>query len=342
LSFDTTFLADCSDVESHNVALRSFIRKLLPFGAGRNLSIEIVVLKTMLSTSRSDSFLHAIQAKVNSVDLIQQQQGLAICLKVLDHSAIVYQQIIRDWLRPFLPSQSILLDLPGVNGMRCSLQLSAAYQTMPFALGSQDFNRLHADLNELRRLHVRKALAIASVDSSLMFGVPIVVHAALQHDFQATNQMRNFVETLFLHLQQSQLAILVECSLVEHVSSENNETRLFGGQRNSTFILMPQHASLGAPRSALIFRYARVVHLVEVEPMSGSTVLPADSKLDDASGTTLLAYFQEAIDKLQASDNPLDERLLEGTTVSGLSDASTTSAAHSGVGNENWVRNNRF
>jgi hypothetical protein len=322
----------------------------------RRLTVEIIVLKTMdyaatgvpkmtVDASNVDSFLLAVQIEVGSMDLNRLQPSRIVSLRVLDHCVLVYQKLVRDWLRPLLPTRSLLLDLPTVRGMQCSLQLTSAYQTMPFAVDSADFERLLADLKEIQRLHVLKPLAIGSVDSSLMYGVPIIVQAALQDNFQATNQMQKLVQGLLLYLQQRQLAILLECTLSEQDSTAGNEMGLFGGCANNTFIFFPQQVTVGAPQSAIMFRYARADQLVESDSFSDLTAFSADQKPDDAPCSLYDAYFQEALDTLQGFDNPLDERLLRATAAPAASDQGTVSDARGVVDetyDDKWVEDYRF
>jgi hypothetical protein len=352
LTFDTTFLTDSADIESHRRALRNFSRDILPLTEDRRLTLEIVVMKTMASAatgvstipvdaSALDSFFSAVKTEVDFADLNRRQHSPIVSINVLDHCVLVYQKLVRDWLRPSLPTRSILLELPSVNGMECSLQLTAGYQTLPFAMDSADFERLLVDLKDLHRLHLLNPLAMGSVDSSLMFGVPIMVETALQDDFHATRQMQNLFQGLLVYLQQRQLAMLLECTLVEQEDSPvKNEMRLFGGRANNTFILFPQQVSVSVPQTAIMFRYARADQLVQRETFFDSTPPSAACKLDDSSGKLFEAYFQEVLETLQASDNPLDERLVRATAGSTGRHQGTLSVARGVIDEtvgDNWV-----
>lgn len=356
LTFDSTLLVDLDDVDSHRSTIQTCCRQLLPLWSDNRVCVEVILLKTtspvsegdpQLHTraSQSESLLQAIQAEFESIDSQQRKQNPllgsqgALALTVLDHCAITYQKLVRGWMQPLLPVHSLRLDLPDVEGVKCSLQLSASYQTMPFATNSQDFQRLKVDLQELSLLEVVKTLNFTSLDLSLMYGIPITVRADMQDDFESTQQLQSLFRSLLRYLLQRQSVLLVKCADSPYLPESRSESGLFGGRQNNSFVLLPQQVASGSAYSGLLFRYARASQLVE-------STLEVSSHPDDATADEYQSYFEDALDSLQSSDNPLDEQVLKASMGSDLGEGlevqtDTRDVLH-GTDDDDWVTDHRF
>lgn len=79
----------------------------------------------------------------------------------------------------------IHLHLPEVDKTQCSLSLDVTYKLMPFALNTATTAGFFEDLQELSasKIDIVQRVPLATINASLLFGVPMSVRAALQNDY---------------------------------------------------------------------------------------------------------------------------------------------------------------
>eukprot|EP00980_Cylindrotheca_fusiformis_P002243 scaffold517_cov119-Cylindrotheca_fusiformis.AAC.26 len=332
LTNDVSFLADTRS-KAHKAGLDTFWNRVKPhFLASHVQAIRIVVLLTDAvevvdpkATPDAHSRGLAIAECINSInqhirkkaeaefqanrsylqfDSSKHLPAIHISASTVDNSTVGLKMLLRTWSRervqrPF----RLTFDFPeALDSSQCSLALDAVYKSIPFRLDSKPAQALQKDLKLLSQatLQVEKLMSIASLDASLLYGVPIRVRPGLEGDIQSHNEMILLVQSLFHQLSQK------ECALV--LSSQGPQTStdegLFHSNHHQTFVLMAEEIpkflqGTTAPSTGLLFRVASSDHLLE--EIGPGDFIPSNRA--DESSNHFSEYVEQALECLAYSDN---------------------------------------
>lgn len=341
LTNDVSFVSD-TRAKAHNAGLDSFWNRVKThFLDSKIQSIRIVVLLTdavevvedeqdvSLEDTRSRGLaiaecINAINQQIHKkveaefhanrshlqFDASKHLPATNIALSTVDNSTVGLKTLLRTWSRERLQgSCRLTLDLPEtMDSSQCSLALDAVYKSIPFRLDSQPARALQQDLELLgqAKLQVEKLVSIASLDASLLYGVPIRVRPGLESDIQSHNEMMLLVQSLFHQLSHKEYALV----LASEGPQSSHEEGLFHSNYQ-TFVLMAEEIPIPlqettSPSTGLLFRVASADHLME--EIGPADFISLNRKKD--STNPFADYVEQALDCLAYSDatvgyNPL-------------------------------------
>jgi hypothetical protein len=228
-----------------------------------------------------------------------------ISITTMDHNSHGFQLLARQWTRDTLASTGnndknrIKIELPETTqGIGCTISLDMAYQILPFPILSAHCKKMMFDLQLLAACEVKllQLVPMASLDASMLFGIPIQVQAALEQDYDSFVEMKNLVQSLLYILAARDSAMLLQCTNENKTPSEPSEG-LFHSE-NQVLVLMPQElpdSMQGFPTTGLLYRYAQQ-HQVLGESSSPGVKVDFDTR----------KFVEDAVDVLECGAvNPL-------------------------------------
>lgn len=347
MTTDLALFCDTSEA-AHKKAVTGFLDRVVDrFQSEEVVSINLVVAETgklalvangtngfddlsSMHTNQSIAMarcIHAIQHELTSRSQAEFQQAswdlhaahpVNLTLTAINHCSMGYQSLARKLVRNSLIGRSLqarlLMDLPELSdGTKCSLSLDGNYQTLPFAIDCPSTDRLAKDLLLLggNKLEIVQAIPHTSVDSSLIYGVPIKIRPGLEADFESTQQIEALTRSLFRYLDRENMVLLLSASSTAEFSPDEV---LFHTAGDNTFILMPQElpkSTLQEPHSGIMFRYARVDDLL-LEATMPTTAAFLDFEME----SQFADYIDRAMDAvIVMPDNPLDPKPVRHSTT---------------------------
>lgn len=214
----------------------------------------------------------------------------------------------------------ILLNFPEtIDGIQRSVALDIRYKIAPFALDRPvTCNGFFSDLTELSNsnLELVRQVPLASVDASLLYGIPMEVRTGFIDDIQQYQESLVLVRSIFRTLQQRQVGLLLriadpeeddEPSAAEDTREEGGSNRgiFHNSRRGQTFLLMANEPPRGiAPTTGVLFRLASADEfLLEAENPRRTT---DPSSVPKEVVEQYETYIENAIDLLDSGAvNPL-------------------------------------
>ena len=133
-----------------------------------------------------------------------------ISLSTVENSSVGLKVLLRKWSRDKVSSTRLSFELPEtMDCSPCLIALDAVYKSIPFPLNSHYASSLILDLHLLgkAKLQVEKLVPIASIDASLIYGIPIRVRPGLERDVDSHNEMLLLVQSLFHQLSRKDYAL---------------------------------------------------------------------------------------------------------------------------------------
>lgn len=110
----------------------------------------------------------------------------------------------------------LCFDLPeDLDGNMCSISLDLQYTVLPHSIESLRTLDLVKDMQQITSMtsssiKVIQAVPLASVDSSLIYGVPMSARAGLENDIDQYNEMKLLVRQLWKYLGRNELALVLQ------------------------------------------------------------------------------------------------------------------------------------
>lgn len=145
----------------------------------------------------------------------------------------------------------ISFDLPEtLDGTTCSISLDLQYTVLPTCITSSSTMNLVKDMNNLSRLlpssvEVVRTVSVASVDASLIYGVPMSARAGLENDISRYNEMKMLVRQLWIYLGRNDLALVLRARSNEDENQTDGSISVsegFYSAREQLFLLICQQA----------------------------------------------------------------------------------------------------
>ena len=208
------------------------------------------------------------------------ESSLCCTFTVIKNSIVDFTALSHSLIRTALVGQNMrmvgrlrCIDLPVSNdGTHCAISLEASYEIFPFSIRSFHANSLSSDIDDLStmQLEVVQIVPLPMIDVSLLFGIPLVVRAGLEQDYEQFQEMKVLVRSFFTVLQKQEQAILLRGTShrpskkrtsghAEHVYSgfslSTEQYFVLMAQENPTSMLHPESGASG-PNSGLLFRIA--------------------------------------------------------------------------------------
>lgn len=274
------------------------------------------------------------------------ETSMKIRLEFIDGTTVDFQTLLQLWTRESL-SQTYLaklgidsidgklqFELPEtIDGTMCSISLDLQYTVLPGRIDSQSTVQLVRDMQLLSTLaphsvEVLQTVPLFSVDSSLIYGVPMYARPALEHDLLQHNQMKILVRQLWKYLSRNDVALVLRIrreidGLGEErkdVSKDHNRCldELFlltaqvavqkqsihlnpisSMQTSSAFDIVPDHRKGESPCNGILYRYAtknQILHFGNEDP---------DPKAEEENAAEEVAeyadYIERSMDMLTSS-----------------------------------------
>ena len=220
-----------------------------------------------------------------------------ISLSTVENSSVGLKVLLRKWSRDKVSSTRLSFELPEtMDCSPCLIALDAVYKSIPFPLNSHYASSLILDLHLLgkAKLQVEKLVPIASIDASLIYGIPIRVRPGLERDVDSHNEMLLLVQSLFHQLSRKDYALY----LTSQGPDTDSDDGLFHSKTQS-FLLMPEELPADkdtAPSTGTLFRVATGDHLME-EVGGPSDFIPMDTN------NPFSEYVEASLDCLACSPN---------------------------------------
>ena len=145
----------------------------------------------------------------------------------MDGSSVDFQTLLQMWTRESLAQTyqansdiesidgKLQFELPEtIDGTMCSISLDLQYTILPDRLDSPSTMKLVQDMQLLSSLtansvEVLQTVPLQSVDSSLIYGVPMYARPGLEHDLFQYNQMKILVRQLLKYLSENDVALVL-------------------------------------------------------------------------------------------------------------------------------------
>lgn len=349
-------------------------------------SLKIVIVDTtsaarLMKTARDNDSLALNDESSNAVlpnrlhvfqcvNKIQQRiqdlpnSALKVQLEFMD-GVVDFQTLLQMWVRESFHQTyqietgasnvdgKLRFELPEtIDGTMCSISLDLSYTILPNRIDSPSTVELVRDMKMLSSLspasvEVLQAIPLQSVDSSLIYGVPMYARAGLEHDLSQYDQMKMLVRQLWKYLSRNEVALILRVRGEAEEEDEHNGPLIDSkrGGRNQCcdqlFLLTSQVAVKKqsiqfnpessmesskalevcpdrerkgeAPCNGILYRYAtknQILHFGSEE---------SDSKLadedDSAEANEYMDYIERSMDMLTSAGlNPflVGERLNSG------------------------------
>ncbi len=146
-------------------------------------------------------------------------------LDFMEGSSISFQKLLQSFVEEsFAQSYAsasrcvhgqLCFDLPeDLDGNMCSISLDLQYTVLPHPIQSSRTLDLVKDMQQITSVtsssvKVIQTVPLASVDSSLIYGVPMFARAGLDTDINRYNEMKLLVRQLWKYLGQNELALVL-------------------------------------------------------------------------------------------------------------------------------------
>ena len=326
---DTALFAD-RDPGSHVEGFNLFLKRASKAARTHDTAITILVVDTAStvegmksarehgSTSSkedSDSTMFNRFNILQCISAIRQRiqelpvTSLKIKLEVIDGSAVDFQTLLQIWTRDSLiqtyeakPNIESLdgrlqFELPEtIDGTICSISLNLQYMMLPDRIDSHSTMKLVEDMQLLSSLtpssvEVLQTVPLQSIDSSLIYGVPMYAQPWVENDLFQYDQMKILVRQLWKYLSRNNVALVLRVRLESqedaplNCRSDCSEDQLFlltsqvavqkqSIQPSSALDIMPDHQRTGeSPCNGILYRYAtknQILHFGNEESNSNS------------------------------------------------------------------------
>ena len=162
---------------------------------------------------------------------------MKIKLDFMDGSLVDFQTLLQMWMKESLVQtyQSVdgklQFELPEtIDGTMCSISLDLKYTLLPGRINSDSTMELIRDMQHLSSLspscvEVLQTVPLHSVDSSLIYGVPMYARSGLEHDdLCQCNQMKILVRQLWRYLSRNDVALLLRVRRDRHKENDKDDS----------------------------------------------------------------------------------------------------------------------
>ena len=167
-------------------------------------------------------------------------------LEIMDGNSIAFQSLLQSWVKESFAQTyasyeggvqgRLSFDLPEtLDGTMCQLSLDLQYTVLPHSINSPATKELVGDMQRISMLspscvEVVQTIPLSSIDSSLIYGVPMSARASLENDISRYNEMKVLARQLWVYLGRNEVALVLRARDVdgdEDVVKERSEDQLF-------------------------------------------------------------------------------------------------------------------
>lgn len=151
-------------------------------------------------------------------------------LEFMDGNAISFQFLLQAWVKESLAQTyahpgirsggvggqgRLSFDLPEtLDGAMCSISLDLQYATLPHRIDSVATKGLVDEMHQISMfspssVEVIQTIPLSSVDSSLIYGVPMIACAGFEKDVSRYDEMKMLVGQLWTYLSRNSVALVL-------------------------------------------------------------------------------------------------------------------------------------
>jgi hypothetical protein len=182
-------------------------------------------------------------------------------LEFMEGNAISFQYLLQTWVKESLAQTfahsgirsggvggqgRLSFDLPEtLDGAMCSISLDLQYATLPHRIDSVATKSLVDEMHQISMyssssVEVIQTIPLSSVDSSLIYGVPMIARAGFEKDVSRYDEMKMLVGQLWTYLSRNSVALVLR---VQPKSDENvNNDELSQSSGEQLFVLICEEA----------------------------------------------------------------------------------------------------
>ena len=171
--------------------------------------------------------------------------------EIMDGNLIAFQSLLQSWVKESFAQTYALyeggvqgrlsFDLPEtLDGTMCQLSLDLQYTVLPRSINSLATKELVEDMQRISMLspscvEVVQTIPLSSVDSSLIYGVPMSARASLENDISRYNEMKVLARQLWVYLGRNDVALVLRA---RDVDDEDDDV----GSEDQLFLLVCEQA----------------------------------------------------------------------------------------------------
>jgi len=242
---DTTFFAE-SDSASHAQGLENFWKRISPaFQSSTIAAVSIVIVGTKCddigdpTQVSSDDFRRSIQC-INEIrrhinELSQSMNSSSewvfdewngkplvnLQLEYIEGTNISFQTLQQKYVQGSFyetyPNAHgrLSFDLPEtIDGIMCSISLDLQYSTLTHSIDSNETLSLVKDMKRISALpssnvEVIQSIPLSSVDSAMIYGVPMTARAGIDDDLSRYNEMKMLVRQMWKYLSSNDIGLVL-------------------------------------------------------------------------------------------------------------------------------------
>ena len=281
---DATLFAGNESTSCHIQGLEAFWKRISPaFQSNAIASVTIVIVGTKFDIGSHDfhlslQYIDGIRKHISEMSqsmnsssewIFDEWNGknlVDVQLEYIEGTDISFQCLAQKFVQEsFYETYSshvhgtISFDLPEtIDGIQCKISLSLQYATLPYSIDSYETENLVNDMIRISSLsssnvEVIQSIPLASVDSSLIYGVPMSARAGIDEDESRYNEMKMLVRQMWKYLSSSGIGLVLRVTCEE--ATEEGGKSPYG---NDELFLLVCEEALEKPRvSSSDSRYDR-------------------------------------------------------------------------------------
>jgi len=174
-------------------------------------------------------------------------------LEIMDGNSIAFQTLLQSWVKESFAQTyasyesgvqgRLSFDLPEtLDGTMCQLSLDLQYTVLPPSINSPATKELVEDMQRIYMLspscvEVVQTIPLSSVDSSLIYGVPMSARASLENDISRYNEMKVLARQLWVYLGRNDVALVLRARV-----DEEDDDVVGGRSEDQLFLLVCEQA----------------------------------------------------------------------------------------------------
>jgi len=175
-------------------------------------------------------------------------------LEIMDGNSIAFQSLLQSWVKESFAQTyasyeggvqgRLSFDLPEtLDGTMCQLSLDLQYTVIPRSINSLATKELVEDMQRISMLspscvEVVQTIPLSSVDSSLIYGVPMSARASLENDISRYNEMKVLARQLWVYLGRNDVALVLRA----RVDDKEEDDVVEGRSEDQLFLLVCEQA----------------------------------------------------------------------------------------------------
>lgn len=286
--------------ESHATAFSMFWTCTSKFLSSSISSITIVIVDVTsavqaMKTARDEFSGSSLPSRLQILQCINlicrrmkelSNTSVKIKLEFMDGSVVDFQTLSQMWTKESLVQTyqakpgiesiegKLKFELPEtIDGTMCSISLDLQYTVLPDSLDSRSTMDLVHNMQMLTSVtassvEVLQTIPLQSVDSSLIYGVPMYARPGLEYDLFQYNQMKILVRQLFKYLSGNDVALVlrIRCGLHQDNQDGTDAPMPCNRSHDQLFLLTSQVAVLKQCIYLNTEKHIQSSSALEVEP----------------------------------------------------------------------------